>query len=260
MISEFFSGLLHEGAQALLVPTMVCLVLLVAIMIFCVASIIVEGVTARARFKADHIELISQLRDADYREIPQVIAKSELLDWQACALLRIALNMGLSDDELFALSSVELDRCDGPCRRRLNLTELLAKIGPMLGLMGTLIPLGPGIVAMGQGDVETLSNSLRIAFDTTIAGLAAAIVALIVSRLRRTWYGQYSTMMQALASCILDEASRAREEGVKLPYGPTGDMIECLERLRALPYGAPIDDVLADAYFAADPEWEGDAR
>lgn len=54
---------------------------------------------------------------------------------------------------------------------------MIAKLGPMFGLLGTLIPLGPGIVALGQGDTVTLSESMNVAFDTTIAGVISAAVA-----------------------------------------------------------------------------------
>lgn len=49
----------------------------------------------------------------------------------------------------------------------------------MLGLLGTLIPLGPGIIALGQGDTQTLSTSLLTAFDTTIAACAPRPCALL---------------------------------------------------------------------------------
>ena len=58
----------------------------------------------------------------------------------------------------------------------------------MFGLMGTLIPLGPGLIALGQGDTKTLSDSLLIAFDTTIAGLVAGAIAYVVSGIRKSWY------------------------------------------------------------------------
>lgn len=58
---------------------------------------------------------------------------------------------------------------------------MIAKLGPMFGLLGTLIPLGPGIVALGQGDTVTLSESMNVAFDTTIAGVISAAVASVIS-------------------------------------------------------------------------------
>ena len=80
----------------------------------------------------------------------------------------------------------------------------------MFGLLGTLIPLGPGILALGQGDTFTLSSSLLTAFDTTVAGLLAAAVATVVSSLRRSWYRQYVSQLEVLSQCILDREKEGK--------------------------------------------------
>ena len=71
--------------------------------------------------------------------------------------------------------------------------------------MGTLIPLGPGIIALGQGDTFTLSNSLLIAFDTTVAGLVCALIALVISTIRKIWYRNDMSILETLMECILEE-------------------------------------------------------
>jgi hypothetical protein len=98
------------------------------------------------------------------------------------------------------------------------ITEQVTKIAPMLGLMCTLIPLGPGIVAMGNGNVNQLSTSLLIAFDGTVVGLVAAVVAMLVSAVRKRWYAQYITSLEALMTTVLDKATAARSEGIELPH------------------------------------------
>ncbi|MCY3750816.1 MAG: MotA/TolQ/ExbB proton channel family protein [Gammaproteobacteria bacterium] len=72
--------------------------------------------------------------------------------------------------------------------RRLERSDLLARSGPILGLMGTLIPLGPGLAALGSGNLEILATALIVAFDTTVVGLLVGLVAFITGRLRRRWY------------------------------------------------------------------------
>ena len=106
--------------------------------------------------------------------------------------LRQALAIRLLDQEQ--------ERYDGILR----LSELVARLAPMFGLLGTLIPLGPGILALGQGDTFTLSASLLTAFDTTVAGLLAAAVATVISSLRRAWYRQYVSQLEVLSQCVLD--------------------------------------------------------
>lgn len=73
-------------------------------------------------------------------------------------------------------------------RRRLERADLLARIPPMLGLMATIIPLGPGLAALGQGDPSRLASAVTVAFDATVLGLVAGIVGLLIGKLRRRWY------------------------------------------------------------------------
>lgn len=222
-ITEALSSLMHLAAQFLLVPALALMILLVVAIVFALGSLIVELFTERRHFQVNHKRTIVQMRQADYEGIEVVVQESALLKRQREALVNVIRNMGLPDEELFAMAQMELSALDMHYLHRLNFTDTVSKVAPMLGLMCTLIPLGPGIVAMGQGDVETLSQSLLIAFDATVMGLLAAIAALVFSRIRKTWYARYSTTMRALMDCVLEEAEKAREEGVQLPYGHTGD-------------------------------------
>ncbi|MDO8847315.1 MAG: MotA/TolQ/ExbB proton channel family protein [Coriobacteriia bacterium] len=83
------------------------------------------------------------------------------------------------------LNDVELEAA-----RRLERTRMLIRIGPMLGLMGTLIPISPALVGLAQGDVQTLSDNLVIAFSTTVVGLLIGGVAYAVSAIRDRLYTQ----------------------------------------------------------------------
>lgn len=72
--------------------------------------------------------------------------------------------------------------------RRIDRADLIARVGPMLGLMGTLIPLGPGLSALGRGELDLLAQAVTVAFNTTVLGLLAGIVGFLLGRLRRRWY------------------------------------------------------------------------
>lgn len=73
---------------------------------------------------------------------------------------------------------------------RIDRVDMLTRSGPILGLMGTLIPLGPGLTAMSQGDLTQLSTAISIAFDTTVIGLLIGLGAFVLGRFRRRWYEQ----------------------------------------------------------------------
>ena len=74
--------------------------------------------------------------------------------------------------------------------KRLEIIDLLARSGPILGLMGTLIPLGPGLTALGTGNIDILATALTVAFDTTVVGLLIGLLAYAMGRVRRRWYEQ----------------------------------------------------------------------
>jgi len=81
-------------------------------------------------------------------------------------------------------------------RKRIERADIIARIGPMLGLMGTLIPLGPGLAALGRGELEILATAVTVAFDTTVMGLVAGVIGFILARLRRRWYDQLLDEME----------------------------------------------------------------
>ena len=81
-------------------------------------------------------------------------------------------------------------------RRRLERADLLARIPPMLGLMATIIPLGPGLAALGKGDPAQLASAVTVAFDATVLGLVAGIGGLVIGKLRRRWYEETLDAME----------------------------------------------------------------
>jgi biopolymer transport protein ExbB/TolQ len=75
-------------------------------------------------------------------------------------------------------------------RRRIERADVLTRIPPMLGLMATLISLGPGLTALSDGDLSVLAQAMQAAFDTTVIGLAAGVIGFVIGRLRRRWYDE----------------------------------------------------------------------
>lgn len=63
----------------------------------------------------------------------------------------------------------------------------LVRNGPALGLMGTLIPLGPALVGLAAGDIQSMANNLIIAFSTTVVGLVIAMIGGSLLSLRKSW-------------------------------------------------------------------------
>ena len=88
--------------------------------------------------------------------------------------------------------------------KKLSRSDIITRIGPTLGLMGTLIPMGPGLAALGAGDINTLASSLTVAFNTTIVGIGSGALCYVLSKIRNQWYERYLSDLDALTDAVLD--------------------------------------------------------
>lgn len=117
----------------------------------------------------------------------------------ACALALIEAGIAVGE-RFYGLARLKADgnlaRVQAVARHRLERADLLARIPPMLGLMATIIPLGPGLAALGQGDPAQLASAVTVAFDATVLGLLAGIAGLIIGKLRRRWYEETLEAME----------------------------------------------------------------
>ena len=68
--------------------------------------------------------------------------------------------------------------------RDVNRVRVLVRLGPCLGLAGTLIPLGPGLMALSEGDLSRLSTQLVVAFSTTVVGLLIGGISYVIAMAR----------------------------------------------------------------------------
>jgi biopolymer transport protein ExbB/TolQ len=71
---------------------------------------------------------------------------------------------------------------------RLEKSRIMATVAPMVGLMGTLIPMGPALIGLSQGNVAQLADNLIIAFATTVLGLFVGSIGYVLTMVRRRWY------------------------------------------------------------------------
>ncbi len=91
--------------------------------------------------------------------------------------------------------------------RRLERTRALVRLGPALGLMGTLIPLSPALAGLAEGDVQQLSDNLRVAFSVTVLGLLIGAIAFVISLVRDRLYGQDLSDLEFVAGRLLGSPS-----------------------------------------------------
>ena len=197
------SKVLQTVCQSLQVPVMIILILLMAAALFIIGWLISEFFTEHRHMKIVLPELMDEIR-GDRQPIEETIKSSGLLKTQKEAITELTKHPEFTNVMRESLADSLIEQEQARYDKTLKVTNLMAKLGPTLGLMGTLIPLGPGIIALGQGDTYTLSVSLLTAFNTTIAGLCVAAVAICVSTVRSGWYSKYMSVLETTMDCVLE--------------------------------------------------------
>ncbi len=215
--SMMIKDTLHTISSGLQIPTMIVLLFFIVATIVALGSLAMEFFTERRRLKESIPKLIDRLQGKSCEKIKEEIKKSKLLKRQKALLTELVDHNLLPEATLDALARRLISQEELHYTKITGRTDMIARLGPMFGLMGTLIPLGPGLIALGQGDTKTLADSLLIAFDTTVAGLISAAIAASISKLRGRWYEDYLSGLEALMSCILEEVKTGAHRSEKEP-------------------------------------------
>lgn len=202
---EFLTGSLDVISQSLTIPVLVILLVIVIISIITLGGIIAEY-TSRKKVPIGTIrDLIYDINLSESIDgLKNIISKAKIPNSQKKVLIEIASaeSLGVNSREALARKLFEFE--EEKTMEALKKTDIITRIGPTLGLMGTLIPMGPGLAALGAGDINTLANSLTVAFNTTIVGIGSGALCYFIGKIRSSWYDRYLSDLDALIDSVLD--------------------------------------------------------
>ncbi len=207
--SEILTSGLNMIAQSLQIPVIIFLVIFAFFAIVTLGSLVAEY-TSRKKITPDALEkLIYSISNATSPEaLMNVIKNARLYENQKVILVKILRADSLTSDTRETLARKLIEFEETKLGKSIERTDIVTRIGPTLGLMGTLIPMGPGLAALGAGDVNTLANAIIVAFDTTVVGIGAGAVGYFVSKIRRRWYEEDLSNLDALCDALLDKLNR----------------------------------------------------
>ncbi|WP_297983688.1 MotA/TolQ/ExbB proton channel family protein [uncultured Methanobrevibacter sp.] len=207
--SDLLTSALNVISQSLQIPVIIFLIIFALYSLFIIGSLISEY-SSHKKIPVKYIRnLIYEIANTEQiSDIPDIIKNAKIQKSQKIALLEIAESSSLTEDTRRALARKLFEDEQDKIEKILQKTDIVTKIGPTLGLMGTLIPMGPGLAALGSGDVTTLASAIIVAFDTTVVGIGAGAVAYVAGKIRRRWYEQYLSNLDALADTVLDRLKR----------------------------------------------------
>lgn len=207
--TETLSSFIHIVSESLLTPVMILIVVGLIVVILCIGGLINERISRKA---ISSEELESLVRDVSFSqshsEIEKHIEESNLFDFQKNVLVKIANNYDIGSEARKALASELISAEETKLIKSTNKTDVLVRVGPILGLLGTLIPLGPGLAALGSGDIVTLAEALTVSFDTTVTGLVIGALAYLVSKFKKQWYESDLIVLETIAEAELETLNR----------------------------------------------------
>lgn len=84
----------------------------------------------------------------------------------------------------------DLDALDVAAHKLLEKPRIATRVAPMLGLVATMIPMGPALRSLSDGNLGNVGQSLTIAFSAVILALIAASITFFVVGVRRRWLAE----------------------------------------------------------------------
>ncbi len=183
---ETISNILFWISNGLLVPVVVLLLLFMAKALLLAATFFGEFHRRKT--------ILSQTAFLDSGDAAEVVSALQAFSGQSSS--------GKPTAYLKALAALGEHRQNTPyCERvvanyevdaakELSGSRILVKLGPMLGLMGTLIPMGPALVGLATGDISSMAYNMQVAFATTVVGMVIAAIGVATLQVRQRWYAR----------------------------------------------------------------------
>lgn len=196
---NFISDVLYWISTGLLVPVIVLLIFFFVRALLLVGSFFGQYMSMRKTeqfLKGKFDTLKVDGLDSFEKEIPE----------KKSALVMVYLH------KIFAVknSPAQIERLisefEIAADKDLAISKTMTKMGPMLGLMGTLIPMGPALVGLAAGDISSMAYNMQVAFATTVVGLFISAVGFVTQQIKQRWYFQDITNLEFLSNLLKERA------------------------------------------------------
>ena len=192
---NYISDILYWISTGLLVPVVVLLIFFFGRSLLLIGSFFGQYLAIRRT-----ASLIGQ--ELAHLDHESVMTLAEHLPQKNPSLVVTYLNRLLEAKDNAALRQRLLADFEIEADKDLSISKTLCKMGPMLGLMGTLIPMGPALVGLSSGDIASMAYNMQVAFATTVVGLFAAAIGFITQQVKQRWYLQDMANLEFVAELL----------------------------------------------------------
>lgn len=196
------SDIMFWISTGLLVPVIVLLILLFFRSLLLVGSFFGQYVSIR---KTDKL-IREQMETLHVNNVDHF---AEKLPEKSNSLVVMFMKRILAEQQNKAQVQRLLANFEIAADKDLAISKTLTKLGPILCLMGTLIPMGPALVGLSTGDIASMAYNMQVAFATTVIGLVAGAIGFLTQQVKQRWYLQDMTNLECLVE-VLNEKNEKR--------------------------------------------------
>ncbi len=180
---EVISKVLFWVANSLLIPDIIILLFLFARSLLLIGSFYNQFMVKRKNDK----ELNDKIKNLSITNIDML--KSSLPEKDNSLFVRYLRDL-LTTPASDAYSDYLISNFENEAEKDASLSKLLAKMGPVLGLIGTLIAMSPALVGLSTGDISGMAYNMQVVFATTVVGLVVSAVGLVTLQFKQRWYAK----------------------------------------------------------------------
>lgn len=192
---NLISNILYWISTGLLVPVIVLLIYFFIRAIILIGTFFGQYLNEKKNVSTLY-DKVQALTPETLKEFVDALpAKSQSV---AGAYVRKIIEADRNDSKIeLLLAEYEMD-----ADSNISTSKVLTKMGPILGLMGTLIPMGPALVGLASGDIASMAYNMQVAFATTVVGLVVSAIGFLTQQAKERWSVKELTMLEYLADVI----------------------------------------------------------
>jgi len=197
-------GAMFMISNSLLYPVIIILLGLVAWSLISVGQLVSEYASRNrdiAKLKVGCRAARKYMQMQDYRKAAEVLRSRSSGSNDFLRSFLNDLTESLKENKFAVEAEKLLQDYELRIAKELEKAKLVVKLGPMFGLMGTLIPLGPALMGL-TGNIQQLATNLVVAFSTTVLGLLSGGIAYTISLVKKRWYTQDLSDMEYVVEVL----------------------------------------------------------
>lgn len=192
---EIISKVLFWVANSLLIPDIIILLILFARSLLLLGSFYNQFIVKRNN-------------DKKINPVIENLTQEKLKDLQASlpsknnSLYIKYLRTLLENTTHEAYADYTISNFENEVDKDLSLSKMLAKLGPVLGLIGTLIAMSPALVGLSSGDISGMAYNMQVVFATTVVGLVVSAIGLVTLQVKQRWYAKEVNNLDYIARVV----------------------------------------------------------